>query len=681
MKEQGNIKQTSVSLRRAQSSRSVEPILGDGGPIASCLKNYEERPQQIEMSKAIEEAISSSSHLIVEAGTGVGKSLAYLVPFICWAVHEKKRVVISTYTKTLQQQLVEKDLPFLEEALKIDFRFALCLGGENYLCLRRISEASLHGLFDTKREVKEFEKIYKWQSRTKTGLRQELRFEPSKGVWTKICRVSDLCMGNDCPYRDDCYYTKARKIQYKSHILICNHHLYFANLASGNKVLPKFDAVVFDEAQEIEDVATSYLGIEISNFKIKFLCDSLFNPKRGKGLLTRLSMLTDKKMETIENILNEVKTAAFGFFSNLTRIFGDETLTLRIRKPNFIHNSLKMPLSRLSFVLKDLANGLKEDEEKIEIEAYASRTDEINCGLEAIIHQDLEEYVYWIEIIKRKRYSKYTLYAAPINVTDKLKEQVFDKIRPVVLTSATLATNGSFDYIKGRLGLKDCQEVLLSSPFNYRDNVLLYTSCSLPDPSNELDRYESGLIRRVEEILSISQGGTFVLFTSFKLLNKAYEELKEKFLDNHLLKQGDMPRYRLVEEFKKRKSSILFGTNTFWQGIDVPGKSLQCVIITKLPFAVPDDPIQEARMELLTSQDIDPFRHYQVPRAIIMLKQGFGRLIRTKKDSGLVAILDPRIKTRFYGKWFFKSLPVCKQTINLKEVREFFSQIRDKKEI
>ncbi|MDI6752433.1 MAG: ATP-dependent DNA helicase [bacterium] len=645
---------------------NIYQIFEDNGLISAFFENYEKRSEQIEMALAIEDVISSSGHLIVEAGTGVGKSLAYLVPFIYWAVNEKKKVIVSTQTKTLQQQLVEKDLPFLEKALTIDFSFALCLGGENYLCLRRASEASQYGLFDSKEEREKYEEIRKWQRRTKTGLKQELSFEPNIGVWSKVCRVSDLCIGKNCPYRDDCFYNKARKIQYKSHILICNHHLFFANLASGGSVLPNFDAVVFDEAHNIEDVATSYLGIEVSNFKIMSLCDELLNPKTGKGLLARLPI--GKKRELLEGMVSEVKVSATNFFSSLAAIFGDRTQTSRIRKPDFIYNHLKEPLASLSNELKDLSAGQKE--EMTEISAYALRADELNRNLEMIIGQSLPEYVYWIEIVKRPRYSIYTLHGAPINMAEKLKIELFDQIRPIVLTSATLATNGSFDYIKGRLGLKECREVLLSSPFNYQDNVLLYTP-NLPDPNTEPEQHESYLIKEIEEILSVIQGGTFVLFTSFKLLNRVYEKLKDR-LHETAFKQGDLPRYRLVEEFKKKGSSVLFGTNTFWQGIDVPGKSLQCVIITKLPFAVPDDPICEARMELLLSQNLNPFIHYQIPQAIIMLKQGFGRLIRTKQDYGMIAILDPRIKTRFYGRWFTNSLPVCQQTLHLEEAEEFF---------
>ncbi len=654
-----------------KTKTKIEDILGKDGPIAKSLKNYDQRPEQIEMAMAVQNAILSSNHLIVEAGTGIGKSIAYLIPFIYWATEEKKRVVISTYTKTLQQQLVEKDIPFLKKALGIDLQFSLCLGGENYLCLRRARGVQSYDLFASKEDEEELTNLNKWQKETETGLKQDMAFEPSQQLWTNVCRMRDLCLGNECLYKDDCYYNKARKAQYKSHLLVCNHHLYFANLASGNKALPNFDAVVFDEAHSIEDVATNYLGKEVSNLRIKYLCDSLINPKTGKGILTKAGA---KKIDVAEAILARVRTASSEFFSNLVSIFGKETITKRIKKPDFIYNSLSEPLSALSWHLADSADNLS-DEEKIEVSAFAGRVEELKDDLEVIIKQSLPDYVYWIEIARRPNFTKYALSAAPINIADEFKKQVLDKVSPIVFTSATLSTNGSFDYIKGRLKLETCKDLLLSSPFDYEKQALLYLASDLPDPSTELALYEQCLIKRIEELLSISKVGTFILFTSFKLLNKAYDTLKELFGERHLLKQGELPQYKLLEEFKAGGTSVLFGTSTFWQGIDVPGKGLQSVIITKLPFAVPDDPIQEARKETLLSQNIDPFTSYQVPQAIIMLKQGFGRLIRTKDDVGLIAILDPRIKTKSYGKRFLNSLPTCRQTATLREVKEFFSQI------
>lgn len=634
----------------------VEEVLGEDGPIARSLQGYETRPQQLAMARAVQDTISSNNHLICEAPPGIGKSLAYLVPFIYWATSEKKRVVISTYTKTLQQQLIHRDLPFLKDALGVDFRFAISLGGENYLCLRRLARGELYDLFDERQD--EISAILKWQSTTSTGLRSDLDFEPGPDVWAKVCREKDLCMGKECPHRDRCYYNKARQLQFGAHILVCNHHLYFANLVAEGKILPRFDGVVFDEAHNLEEVATGYLGIKVSNFRISSLCDDLKNPKT----LSRIRAGRD-----LEDAVDEVRTASSIFFKEIASLFDEETASIRIRKQDTLFNHLKEPLSRLSHILKGLEG--EGDEEEMEIRAFERRCTRINEDLSSIIEQSLGEYVYWIEVAR----SKYTLYASPIDVSKELKRMIFDRVRPIVLTSATLSTSGSFEYIKGRLGLDGCKELLLDSPFDHTTHTLLYTTAALPDPSTKVDQYEDRLIEEISEILSITNGRTLVLFTSFKVLNKAYEKLKTHRV--RILRQGDLPRYKLIKEFVEGEDRVLFGVNTFWQGIDLPGETLQCVVITKLPFFPPDDPIHEARMELLESRNIDPFLSYHIPHAITMLKQGFGRLIRRKDDRGVVVILDPRVNTRFYGRWFLNALPPCRHTSTLDDVRGFFEEI------
>jgi ATP-dependent DNA helicase DinG len=632
----------------------VENILGEGGIISRKLKSYESRVEQIEMARAIEKAISGGKHLIVEAGTGIGKSLAYLVPF-------------------LQQQLVEKDLPFLKDALELDFQFALSLGSQNYLCLRRLNQARSYGLFETRREVAEISKIFQWEIDSKTGLRQELDFEPSGKVWGKVSRESDLCLGKSCFYKDQCYYNKARLKEFESQIIVVNHHLYFANLASGGRVLPNFEAVVFDEAQNLEEVATNYLGIEISNDRIRFLLDSIFNPRTGKGLLRRISRLEEKERKKIENLTEEVRALSRNLFSEVITQFGKESLTRRIREKNFIPNLLKEPLASLSLALSSLSSLSGNEEEKLELTAFSNRCQEIKLGLNTIIEQKLEGYVYWLEITEKTRGTKCTLQATPLNIAHILKEELFEAIRPVVLTSATLSTNNNFEYLKGRLGFEEGDELLLASPFDYPQNVLLYLPRHMPDPNLEFDLYQDKVTEEVKNILEVSGGRAFVLFTSFEMLEKVYRKAKRSLCSYKLFRQGDKPRYRLVEEFKRNRNSVLFGTYTFWQGIDIPGKALECVIISKLPFAVPDEPVTEAKMEKLAEERKDPFIHYQVPQAIILLKQGFGRLLRTKKDRGIVAILDPRLKTRFYGKMFLSSLPHCREIANLEEIKKFFS--------
>ncbi|MBT6051567.1 MAG: DEAD/DEAH box helicase [Candidatus Scalindua sp.] len=731
----------------------IEDVLGENGVIAKKLGSYELRPEQLDMALTIEKAIEENKHLIVEAGTGVGKSMAYLIPFIFWSVKNNKKVIISTHTKTLQEQLIKKDLPFLRNVLKpdytyadtdtgdndlppehgqadrFDFSYALCVGGQNYLCLRRFHQAQMHGVFNINREFNEFQHVIQWEPQTKRGLRSELDFEPSQAVWSKICRESDLCFGKQCTFKDDCYYNKARRKEYKAQILVTNHHLFFANIANDGRVLPDFDAVVFDEAHTLEDIATSYFGIEISNSRIKYMLDSILNPKTGKGLITRLfdsSNTSDqaKQMAIIndsEKLLKEVGSASDLFFSEIIEKYGRGNKTTRIREKGAINNYLDKPLSALFDLLESLSKQVKTDEDRLEICAFANRCSDINKNISTIINQDLGEAVYWAEIERKKsRYESLTntlqltntleplnhkstrcsLLAAPINVAMEFEKQIFGKIRPVILTSATLSINGSYKYLKGRLGIPICtqadiekpvitleqdgfdscitseddySEKAIGSPFNFSENALIYIPDNIPDPNQQPDQFENSIIKHVEEIINHSQGRAFILFTSFKMLNSVYEKIQEDLDDFTLFKQGDKPRYLLIEEFKTSHKPVLFGTATFWQGVDVPGEALKSVIITKLPFAVPDDPIIEARMELLKSQNKNPFMFYQVPQAITLLRQGFGRLIRSTTDTGVVAILDPRIKSKFYGKYFLNSLPDCKKVSDIEDIEAFLS--------
>jgi len=728
----------------------IEDVLGKNGVIANKLGSYELRPQQLEMALAIGKAIEENKHLIVEAGTGVGKSMAYLIPFIFWSVKNNKKVIISTHTKTLQEQLIKKDLPFLRDALKsvnasadardnnsppehepadcFDFSYTLCVGGQNYLCLRRFYQAQMHGVFSVKKEFNEFQHIIQWEARAKRGLRSELDFEPSPAVWSKICRESDLCFGKQCTFKDDCYYNKARRKEYKAHILVTNHHLFFANIANDGRVLPDFDAVVFDEAHTLEDIATSYFGIEISNFRIKYMLDSILNPKTGKGLITRLFVSSNASAQAkqagiisdSEKLLKEAGSASDLFFSEIIEKYGTGNKTTRIRKKSTITNYLDKPLSNLFDLLESLSKQVKTDEDRLEIYAFANRCSEINKNISTIMNQDMEESVYWAEVERKKsryesisdtlqltnkleplnhKYTRCSLLAAPINVAVEFEKQIFGKTRPVILTSATLSINGSFKYIRGRLGIPACTqsgtekpvitleqdgfdsritseddycEKAIGSPFNFTENAIIYIPDNIPDPNQQPDKFENSVIKHIEDIVSCSQGRAFILFTSFKMLNSVYEEMADDLDGFTLFRQGDKPRYQLIEEFKTSRKAVLFGTATFWQGVDVPGEALKCVIITKLPFAVPDDPIIEARMELLKSQNKNPFMFYQVPQAITLLRQGFGRLIRSTTDTGVVAILDPRIKSKFYGKYFINSLPDCKKVSDITDVKSFF---------
>ncbi|MFH1904216.1 MAG: helicase C-terminal domain-containing protein [bacterium] len=623
------------------------------------------------MSEAIGGAIKLNKHLVVEAGTGIGKSLAYLIPFIIYAAENNKKVIISTYTKTLQNQLCLKDLPFLKRSLGIKFNYALCLGSENYLCLRRLNSKYIYDLLDSDAQFNEMAKILDWSSKTKSGIKSDLDFVPKSGVWNNVCREPDLCLGKKCSFKDDCFYKRAKNMERKSHILVTNHSLFFTNLASDGQVLPNFHAVVFDEAQTLEKIATSYLGIELSNSKIKYLFDSIYNPKTNKGLLIKFKNLNIQTTKNIREYLTESEQAFRNFFQEISQIFGAENDSKRIRAKNIVFNYLEEPLKRLADSLSELLDYVKGEEDEILIKSYAKKCVDISKAMSFILNQTKDDYVYWIEISKRKRVVKYSLFASPIEIADELDKQLFSKIKPIILTSATLSTNNDFEFIKKRLGIKDCDELLLGSPFNYEKNVLLYLPKKIEDPNHKFEVFQGQVLEHIKKIIDIMKGRIFILFTSYKMLNVIFNDLVLSYKDINLLRQGDKPRYELLANFKENKNSVLLGTTTFWQGIDVPGKSLECVIITKLPFSVPDDPITEAKMELIESRNENSFIEYQVPQAIMMFKQGCGRLIRSKSDRGIVGILDPRIKTRYYGRSFINALPKCRHTFDVNEVKDF----------
>ena len=655
---------------------NISNMFANDGILSHRLENYEYRHQQVIMAEAIADNINNNSHLIVEAGTGVGKSLAYLIPFILWAIKENKKVVISTFTKALQYQLVNKDIPFLKDALSLDFSFALCVGGENYLCLRRLNQAGSHGLFELD-ETEALKELFKWKDRTKTGLKSDMDFEPMPKLWQKVCREGDICFGKKCSYYDKCFYQRAKAVERKAHILITNHHLFFAHIASGWNVLPKFDSIVFDEAHQLEDVASGYLGIEVSNYRIKNLINTISNPFTRKGLLSRLEWLTLQTISEINLLTNKVRRAGDGFFGVLSEKL--DGTTKRIRVENFIPNLLKEPLINLSEGLKPLMKSAENYEDEKEILSLIDRCITLSSDIDSIISQTLTDHVYWGEIDgKRIR-----IAATPIDISSTLREQIFENIKPVILTSATLSVKGDFSFLRERVGLNNGNELALDSPFNYRENVMIYTPNGISDPK-DTEEFKRDVIDSIKFILNITHGRTLILFTSYEMLNKAYDALNRLNSSNRLnslnfLRQGEMDSYKLIEEFKNGDNLVLLGTHTFWQGIDIPGDALQCVIIVRLPFQVPDDPVTEARLEKLKENGKNPFIHYQIPNAILMFKQGFGRLIRTQSDKGIVAILDPRVRTRFYGERFLSALPDCIRTDSIEKVEEFFDEIYHKK--
>lgn len=636
-------------------------IFGEQGMISRAMRAaYEHRPQQIEMAGAVEKALADGTHLIVEAGTGVGKSLAYLVPVIVWARREGCRVVIATYTKALQQQLAEKDLPFLKSVLG-DFRFALCVGGENYLCLRRFDHLRMGNLYE-QNEVEPLNRLFEWSTMTRSGLRSDLDIEPPAALWAKACRQADLCFGKDCAFHKDCFYQKAKSVEQQAQILVANHHLFFADMATGGNVLPLYKAVVFDEAHQVEEVATDYLGVEVSNFSVKYLLDSLLSQRTRKGLLTRLT-LQDAEAQIVRGMVDGLRVIADNFFLNLHPLLGRES-TVRVRGRNIISDILSGPLSELKDALLELA--VETNEEELEVKAFAGRAQTLAAAVRMNLEQSAEGFVYWAE----RENTRYRLVASPIDVADILREDLFGKTGAVVLTSATLSAGGTFAYIKSRLGLDAPRELLLDSPFDFENQAMLYIAPGLDD--QQASGYQEKFDGELKAVLSITRGRTLVLFTSYGQMRKSAETLRGELPELGLLCQGEMPAYRLIELFRSVPNAALMGTASFWQGIDVPGDALQCVVIAKLPFAVPDEPIIEARMERLKN----PFFEYQVPQATLLFRQGFGRLIRTGTDRGAVAVLDSRIMTKNYGKWFLKSIPKCRITDEREELRKFFAGLK-----
>lgn len=652
-------------------SNHITKIFDKDGPIAKAMPGYEVRHEQIEMAEAIESAISHSEQLIVEAGTGIGKSFAYLAPLAEYALENNALGIVSTNTISLQEQIIHKDIPFLEKALDKDFKAVLVKGRNNYLCLRRLhrSEFLQKDLFSDQYELTEFTKIFAWSYKTQDGTLYDLEEEPDSKVWGMISADSETCLGKNCQYHKRCFFQKAREKISEARILVVNHHLFFSNLALAKEqksIFPEWDALVFDEAHSIENVATEHLGASISNTGIKYLLDLLFNLKKQKGFL--LTVGDQDSMELVE----QIRRRSDAFFKDAKEYFDanvkkEDSDTFRIRQKNFIENNLSLPLHDLAESLLVAKKSAKDKEDEVEIAGFARKISALKDSVELILNQAMSNYVYWIESSRNKKVNRISINMAPVNIGEILKEELFDEEKPIIMTSATLSVdNGSFKYFKNRVGAKKAIEMKLGSPFDYKNQVRMYIAKNMPNPDNMTD-YAMKAADRIKRYLELTNGSAFVLFTSYSLMNIVYEELEEYLVQKgfNVLRQGKgLSRNKMLASFKKESGSVLFGVDTFWQGIDVQGKNLSNVIITKLPFAVPDHPVIEARIEDIQKRGGDAFLEYNLPEAILKFKQGFGRLIRSKKDTGIIAILDSRIINKFYGKAFLRSVPECEIIID-----------------
>lgn len=686
----------------------IAPFFEKEGVLAKSIKNFEYREEQKSMALSVQRGINENKKIVVEAGTGTGKTLAYLIPAIKWAIQNQKKIIIATNTINLQEQLLYKDIPIVRSIIDEKFSYALVKGRNNYLCKRLFNEVSIKGNVDldlfSSESKEQLEHILKWGNKTETGDKSELPFEVNGDVWELVQSTTELCIGKKCPHRKQCFYMKTRREKIDANVLIANHHLFFADLNvrantdfdSEYLILPKYDMVIFDEAHNIESVARSYFSMEISKFSFNRLVNRIFsksNKRKQKPALNRLEESVDRvnlenpgiydlTLENIKDSIQVLQIVAEEYFEELRKVFdnGNENgvkkvlTSYEMKKSNFLESSREKK-EKFQNLLKDFMNLLETflnllDGEKDKNPDIINFKNHINI-YKAFIDSFLfinnlseEEYIYWIDINAKR--TNVVLTATPLNIAKKFNTSLFENINRLVFASATLTADRNFNYFKKSIGLleEECIEEIIDSPFNYDEQMKVYIPTNIQD-SDKLDLFYEDAANFILSILLKTQGKAFILFTSYTMLNQVYYSIKNELLENNfeIFLHGEKPRSQLITEFKKAINPILFGTTSFWEGVDVQGDNLSNVIIVKLPFLVPTDPIVSAISKKIEEEGGNSFFDYQLPEALIKFKQGIGRLIRNKTDKGNIFILDNRMIKKNYGVSFINAIPTKKLKI------------------
>jgi len=663
---------TNNETRAEGAGASMKEVFGPGGFLEKCMKggfdrsvvgaDYEYRAAQLEMAEAVDDAFRTHHHAIVEAGTGTGKTLAYLIP----AISSGRRVVISTATKSLQEQLFQKDIPFLQKHFAPNLKVALMKGRSNFLCLSKLNQMPEQTLLKGIEEIDNFRQIKDWAKLTETGDRAELTFLPDDSeLWRRLDARRDTCTGQKCPSFNPCFVTGMHQRAKDADLIIVNHHLFFADLAlkqdDFGSILPEYSAVVFDEAHEMEDVASEYFGRQISNFRFEELARDTDQTLRllelgAPSLLRKTQRIRERSRSFFE--LFPPREGRFPFSQREREAFLEQH-----------REAYDVLASSLKSLETEIAVQPSKPEE---LTRMARRSFELRQELSFLFESNEKNFVYWYE----RRNKGVFLTATPIDVSQILRGRLFEQFDTVILTSATLTVGGRFDYIRQRLGLDQVKERKLPPEFDYPNQALLYLPRKMPDVRDA--GFSSKAADEIVELLGHSRGRAFCLFTSYTQMNDLFERVRSR-VSFPLLLQGTAPRSALLERFKNTEAAVLFATASFWQGVDVPGEQLSCVIVDRLPFAVPSDPVVAARVEALQDDGRNAFAEFQVPQAVLSLKQGFGRLIRTKTDRGVLALLDARIQRMPYGKIFLESLPSYRVTHELTDVARFLDgQSREK---